>query len=77
MKEDGSDLFRVDRSLDPYRCRGATYHFAPRVGPNPIFGVRTGYSMANRTSLFLAGVFGDVYWFAVQGKHLMILASTC
>lgn len=26
----------------------ATYKFAPRVGPNPIFGVRTGYSMVNR-----------------------------
>ncbi len=26
----------------------ATYHFAPRVGPNPIFGVRTGYSFASR-----------------------------
>ncbi len=26
----------------------ATYKFAPRVGPNPLFGVRTGYSMVNR-----------------------------
>ncbi|MCX7839948.1 MAG: SdpI family protein [Anaerolineae bacterium] len=26
----------------------ATYVFAPRVGPNPIFGVRVGYSYANR-----------------------------
>ncbi|MBM3959663.1 MAG: DUF1648 domain-containing protein [SAR202 cluster bacterium] len=26
----------------------ATYKLAPRVGPNPIFGVRTGYSMVNR-----------------------------
>jgi len=26
----------------------ATYFFAPRVGPNPIFGVRVGYSYANR-----------------------------
>ena len=26
----------------------ATYRYAPRVGPNPIFGVRTGYSMVNR-----------------------------
>ncbi len=25
-----------------------TYMFAPRVGPNPLFGVRTGYSMVNR-----------------------------
>jgi uncharacterized membrane protein len=26
----------------------ATYFFAPRVGPNPIFGVRVGYSYASR-----------------------------
>ncbi len=26
----------------------ATYLWAPRVGPNPFFGVRTGYSYANR-----------------------------
>lgn len=26
----------------------ATYYFAPRVGPNPIFGVRVGYAFANR-----------------------------
>lgn len=26
----------------------ATYFLAPRVGPNPIFGVRVGYSYANR-----------------------------
>ncbi|MCW5852792.1 MAG: DUF1648 domain-containing protein [Anaerolineae bacterium] len=26
----------------------ATYLWAPRVGPNPFFGVRTGYSFANR-----------------------------
>jgi uncharacterized membrane protein len=26
----------------------ATYYFAPRVGPNPIFGVRVGYSFASR-----------------------------
>lgn len=25
-----------------------TYKFAPRVGPNPFFGVRTGYNMVNR-----------------------------
>ena len=27
---------------------GATYFFAPRVGPNPIFGVRIGYAYASR-----------------------------
>ena len=26
----------------------ATYYIAPRVGPNPIFGVRVGYAYANR-----------------------------
>ncbi len=26
----------------------ATYVFAPKVGPNPLFGVRTGYNMVNR-----------------------------
>jgi uncharacterized membrane protein len=26
----------------------ATYFFAPRIGPNPIFGVRVGYSYASR-----------------------------
>jgi uncharacterized membrane protein len=27
---------------------GATYYLAPRVGPNPIFGVRIGYAYASR-----------------------------
>lgn len=26
----------------------ATYYFAPRVGPNPLFGVRVGYAFASR-----------------------------
>jgi uncharacterized membrane protein len=38
----------------------ATYFFAPRVGPNPIFGVRVGYSYASREVWDKTNRFGGV-----------------
>ncbi len=36
----------------------ATYYLAPRVGPNPIFGVRIGYAYANRETWDKSNRFG-------------------
>ncbi len=36
----------------------ATYYFAPRVGPNPIFGVRIGYAYASRETWDKSNRFG-------------------
>jgi len=38
----------------------ATYFFAPRVGPNPIFGVRVGYAYASREVWDATNRFGGV-----------------
>ncbi len=39
---------------------GATYYLAPRVGPNPIFGVRIGYAYASREIWDRTNRFGGV-----------------
>ncbi|MCI0438991.1 MAG: SdpI family protein [Chloroflexi bacterium] len=41
-------LFGVGTGLILAIAGWATYALAPRVGPNPLFGVRTGYSMVSR-----------------------------
>lgn len=38
----------------------ATYYFAPRVGPNPLFGVRVGYAFASREVWDKTNRFGGV-----------------
>lgn len=38
----------------------ATYYFAPRVGPNPFFGVRIGYAYANRETWDKTNRFGGI-----------------
>lgn len=48
-----------------------TYFLAPRVGPNPIFGVRTGYSFANRAVWDQSNRFGGL---VLTGVGLILLA---
>jgi hypothetical protein len=50
-----------------------TYVFAPRVGPNPIFGVRVGYSYANREVWDRTNRFGGLL-IALTGVGLAVLA---
>lgn len=49
----------------------ATYFWAPRVGPNPIFGVRTGYSFASREVWDQSNRFGGL---VLMGVGLVLLA---
>jgi len=49
-----------------------TYYLAPRVGPNPIFGVRVGYSYANRETWDKTNRFGGALM-AVVGIGTAIL----
>ncbi|MBI5300950.1 MAG: SdpI family protein [Chloroflexi bacterium] len=51
----------------------ATYVFAPRVGPNPIFGVRVGYSYASRAVWDKSNRFGGALLAAI-GVLLLVLA---
>lgn len=50
-----------------------TYVFAPRVGPNPIFGVRVGYSFASREVWDKTNHFGGAL-IAVAGLTVVVLA---
>jgi uncharacterized membrane protein len=52
---------------------GATYVFAPRVGPNPIFGVRIGYAYASREVWDRTNRFGGALM-ALTGLALGALA---
>jgi uncharacterized membrane protein len=52
----------------------ATYYFAPRVGPNPIFGVRLGYSYASREVWDQSNRVGGALM-AATGLALIPLAS--
>ncbi len=53
---------------------GASMYFlAPRIGPNPIFGVRTGYSFANRDVWDQSNRFGGIVF---GGIGLALLALT-
>ena len=51
----------------------ATYFFAPRVGPNPIFGVRVGYSYASREVWDRTNRFGGMVM-ALIGLAVALLA---
>jgi uncharacterized membrane protein len=51
----------------------ATYFLAPRVGPNPIFGVRVGYSYANREVWDRTNRFGGLVM-ALIGLTVALLA---
>jgi uncharacterized membrane protein len=51
----------------------ATYFFAPRVGPNPIFGVRVGYSYASREVWDRTNRFGGIVM-ALIGLAVALLA---
>jgi uncharacterized membrane protein len=51
-----------------------TYFLAPRVGPNPIFGVRVGYSFANRQVWDKTNRFGGAL-FALIGLAIAALAA--
>ena len=51
----------------------ATYIFAPRVGPNPVFGVRIGYAYASREVWDRTNRFGGVLM-AVVGVGVAALA---
>jgi hypothetical protein len=51
----------------------ATYVFAPRVGPNPIFGVRVGYSYASREVWDKTNRLGGLL-IALTGVGLTVLA---
>ena len=51
----------------------ATYFLAPRIGPNPIFGVRTGYSFANRAVWDQSNRFGGL---VLLGVGLILLAAS-
>ncbi len=50
-----------------------TYVFAPRVGPNPIFGVRVGYAYANREVWDKTNRFGGML-FALIGLGVALAA---
>jgi uncharacterized membrane protein len=50
----------------------ATYLFAPRVGPNPIFGVRVGYSYASREVWDATNRFGGAL-LALVGAGIALL----
>ena len=50
----------------------ATYIFAPRVGPNPIFGVRIGYAYASRETWDKTNRFGGALM-ALVGIGVLIL----
>lgn len=52
---------------------GATYFLAPRVGPNPFFGVRVGYSYASREVWDKSNRFGGALLAAI-GVVLLALA---
>jgi len=52
----------------------ATYYFAPRVGPNPIFGVRIGYAYASREIWDKTNRFGGAL-LALVGVGTMILGG--
>jgi hypothetical protein len=60
---------------------GVTYWLAPKVGPNPWFGMRTGYSVAsrevwdksNRLGGVLFGAVGLVEWLLSVGSTLLAL----
>ncbi|MSP14811.1 MAG: SdpI family protein [Chloroflexi bacterium] len=49
----------------------ATYYFAPRVGPNPFFGVRIGYAYASREVWNKSNRFGGLA-LAVAGVAIML-----
>jgi uncharacterized membrane protein len=51
----------------------ATYFIAPRVGPNPIFGVRVGYSYASREVWDRTNRFGGMVM-ALIGLGVLLLA---
>lgn len=54
---------------------GASMYFlAPRIGPNPIFGVRTGYSFANRDVWNQSNRFGGVVFSGI-GLALLVLTA--
>lgn len=52
-----------------------TYWLAPRIGPNPIFGVRVGYSYANRAVWDQTNRFGGIL-LAVVGIGVALLGVT-
>ena len=52
----------------------ATYFLAPRVGPNPIFGVRVGYSYASREVWDKTNRFGGAL-LALVGVGTMLLGA--
>lgn len=52
----------------------AMYALAPRVGPNPIFGVRTGYSFASREVWDQSNRFGGVVFSGI-GLALLLLTG--
>lgn len=52
----------------------ATYFLAPRVGPNPIFGVRVGYAYASREVWDRTNRFGGIVM-ALIGLGVALLAS--
>jgi uncharacterized membrane protein len=62
----------------------ATYWLAPKIGPNPWFGMRTGYSVAsrevwdksNRMGGVLFGAVGLVEWLLTVGITLLALDAT-
>lgn len=51
-----------------------TYWLAPRIGPNPIFGVRVGYSYANRAVWDQTNRFGGIL-LAVVGIGVALLGA--